>query len=114
MIYKRSFTGTEKGLTLIEQKMQKEGYKRQQLSEKADLSIDRINAFFRGEGLQRNSIEAIAQALNLQPKAPPPAPKFPPQSLFCIGYCDYKLTKKQHLWLVWWDFRGNASQCLLT
>lgn len=64
---KRSFHIHVDGLALIEKRMGEKGYDRQQLAEKADLSVETVNRLLRGEPRQKATIQAIAKVLNVGP-----------------------------------------------
>ncbi|OKH41993.1 hypothetical protein NIES2101_33460 [Calothrix sp. HK-06] len=78
----RGLSATQQGLKLVEQKMAEKGYKRKCLAEldKTGISIDRINAFFRRENLDRGNIEAIARVLDILPTDIVDANKWYPKS----------------------------------
>ncbi|MBD2127930.1 NACHT domain-containing protein [Microcoleus sp. ZQ-A2] len=65
---KRGFVIKPEGLALIEKTRTEKGYNsREKLAEVAELSIDTVKRIFRGEKVQRDTIEAIAKALDLKP-----------------------------------------------
>lgn len=64
---KRSYTIQPEGLALIEKRIVAKGYNREKLAELAGISRDTVNALLQGEKKEKNTIEAVARALDLQP-----------------------------------------------
>lgn len=64
----RGVRATEKGIEILQRRRHSKGWTKQKLANEADLSLDTVNRLTnRRENVDRDSVESIVYALNLQP-----------------------------------------------
>ena len=107
----RGFQVKETGLELIEQKMREQNIgSYEQLADQSRLSVDTVKRIFNrqwGKNPQKNTVQAIARVLNLDPsdlvegwhKVPQPKKSVPPQDIdwreICTNLLDEEAQRRQ-------------------